>query len=192
MNRDDEVLLTLLAIDVDRYYEQLVTVYIHRLYTYAYWRTRRVQDAEDIVQETFLRVLSALRSYPTQRICSLSLRAWLYKITYHVTISYLSQHGSCMSLDAEEDEFEDIEDDQAELPELVVMMKERRSELELLVQTLPPKPREAIWLHYFGEMSYDEIADVLGHRTGTVRFHVHRGLGLLRRVLNIQRREVYG
>ncbi len=187
IDQKDETLLAQLAHDVDRSYEALIAKYIHQLYSFALRRTENKQDAEDIVQETFMRALSALRSYPAQRIYALRLRPWLYKIAYHVYLNHVERHTppSFVLLDTPEDEsLLDIEDEQAEQPEVVAELRERRQELEDLVGTLPPKPREAIRLHFFEELSYDEMTVVLDHNYGTLRFHVHRGLRRLRQALD--------
>ncbi len=56
-------------------------VYQHRLYAFALRQVGNAQDAEDIVQETFLRAHHALKDYSASRIRTLQLRQWLYKIT---------------------------------------------------------------------------------------------------------------
>src|SRR5712691_11400275 len=84
MDQHHEELSTCLAEDLESYFEQLMQTYQHRLYAFALRQVGNAQDAEDIVQETFLRAYHALKNYPASRIRTLQLRQWLYKITLNV------------------------------------------------------------------------------------------------------------
>src|SRR6516162_11864371 len=84
MDQDDEVLLSLLATDLDSHFRQLVLLYQQRLYRLALRLTGNPQDAEDIVQETFLRTYHALKSYPVLKVRALRLQQWLYTITLNI------------------------------------------------------------------------------------------------------------
>ncbi len=66
MDQTDEHLLSLLATGLDYHFRQLVALYQQRLYSFALRLAGRPQDAEDIVQETFLRTYHALKGYPVQ------------------------------------------------------------------------------------------------------------------------------
>src|SRR5258708_37844772 len=87
MDQDDEHLLSLLATDLDRHFRQLVLLYQQRLYSFALRLVSSPQDAEDIVQETFLRTYHALKSYPVLTVRALRLRQWLYTITLHMFLN---------------------------------------------------------------------------------------------------------
>ncbi len=191
---DEGALLALLATDVDGYYPRLMAAYAHRLYNFILNKTRDQHDAEDILQDALLRALYYLRGYSAQRICALKLRPWLYKITYNVYLNYVERYKPPPSvwLDTSEDgPYLELEDEQSEQPDMVVEMAEHRRELESLVDMLPQSSREAIRLHYFEDFSYDEIADVLNQKNGTVRVNVHRGLRMLRQTLEKKRSEGY-
>ena len=84
MVQADEQLRSLLAIDLDYHFRQLVALYQQRLYSFALRLEGHPQDAEDIVQETFLRTYHALKSYPASKVQALQLRGWLYRIALNV------------------------------------------------------------------------------------------------------------
>ncbi len=84
MDQADEQLLSLLATDLDYHFRQLVALYQQRLYGFALRLEGRPQDAEDIVQETFLRAYHALKSYPLLKVRALRLRQWLYTISLNI------------------------------------------------------------------------------------------------------------
>jgi RNA polymerase sigma-70 factor (ECF subfamily) len=83
-----------------------------------------------------------------------------------------------------------LEDDSHEQPEEVFENEERRRELVALVDTLPQRYRQVVSLHYFEDLGYQEIADIFNQPTGTVRVSVHRGIGLLRKALEVYKSKV--
>jgi RNA polymerase sigma-70 factor, ECF subfamily len=194
MNQGQEDLLALLATDLDSYYEQLMVTYWHQLYTFVLRRVESKADAEDIVLTAFERAYYALKGFPVQRIQTLQIRPWLYKIAMSVYYKYASksQLPASVSLNALEEESTMLEivDDEQEQPEMVLENWERRHELEALVDTLPNSYREMVSLFYFDDLSHQEIANILNQRVGTVRVYVHRALRLLRKTLEIQANEV--
>ena len=194
MNQGQEDLLALLATDLDSYYEQLMVTYWHQLYTFVLRRVESKADAEDIVLTAFERAYYALKGFPVQRIQTLQIRPWLYKIAMSVYYKYASksQLPASASLNALEEESTMLEivDDEQEQPEMVLENWERRHELEALVDTLPDSYREMVSLFYFDDLSHQEIANILNQRVGTVRVYVHRALRLLRKTLEIQANEV--
>ncbi len=182
----------LLSTDVDSNFELLVSEYGSQLYAFALRLTESPSDAEDITQMMFERAYLALSDYPEERIRTLKLRPWLYKITLNVSRNYISRsklQAISLDLSLEEGLF-DIEDDEYSRPEKLFESAEKRRELEALVGTLAPCYREAINLCFFGDLSYQETALQLNKSVGTIKFYVHRGIALLRSTLDRQLHEV--
>ena len=193
MDPGDSEILALLATDLRHSYEQLVSTYWYRLTAFVLRRMASPQDAEDIVQEAFVRAYYALERYPARRILELKVRPWLYKITWSVYCNYKerSKLPQLMPLELSEDStLLELEDEWQEQPEEAFENEERRRELIALVDTLPRRYREVVSLHYFEDLSYQEIADIFNQPVGTVRVSVHRGIRLLRRTLEASRSEV--
>jgi RNA polymerase sigma-70 factor, ECF subfamily len=189
MAQSDEELPELLATDLDRHFKQLVLVYQHRLYAFALRQVGSSQDAEDIVQEAFIRAYYALGDYPVERVQTLKLQPWLFKITLNVFYSRLRMARlPQVPLDMSEESMHlEIENDRREQPEVVLEDRERILELESLVCMLPQQYREAINLFYFEDLSYLEIAKLLNQPIGTVKSSLHRGTRLLRKTLETQK-----
>ncbi len=189
MTLSDRELPILLATDLDRYFKLLVLHYQQRLYTFMFRQTGSLQDAEDIVQEAFIRAYYALADYPGERIQSLKLQAWLFKITLNIFYKRVNHDRlHLVSLDSsDESMYLAIEDDEREQPEQVAENRESLRELEAMVATLSPQYREAVNLYYFEEMGYREIAELLNQPLGTVKSNVHRGTQLLRKTLGVQK-----
>ncbi len=83
----------------------------------------------------------------------------------------------------------DIEDEQQEQPDVVLESVERRHELEMAVATLPERYCVIVTLYYFEDLSYREIAELLGLPIGSVKSSMHRGIQLLRTALDAQKNE---
>ena len=183
-------ILDLLATDLDRYFHHLVLSTQQRLYAFALRQAGSPQDAEDIVQESFIRAYHALADYPAERIRIMKLQPWLYKITLNVF--YRHSSGSlfqCLPLDlSEESTLIEIEDDEREQPEKVLENREDLREIEALIARLPEQYRVAVSCYYFEELSYREIAELLNQPVGTVKSNVHRGMLLLRKTVAAQQR----
>jgi RNA polymerase sigma-70 factor (ECF subfamily) len=194
MDPGDSDILALLASDLRHSYEQLVSTYWHQLKVFVLRQAGSPQeDAEDIVQEAFVRAYYALERYPAQRILALKIRPWLYKITWSVYCNHMerSKLPHSVPLEATKDSaFLELEDDSHERPEEIFENKERRRELVALVDTLPQRYRQVVSLHYFEDLGYQEIADIFNQPAGTVRVSVHRGVTLLRKALELYKSKV--
>ena len=187
MDQDEEDLLSLLATDLDRHFRQLVLLYQQRLYSFALRLIGNPQDAEDIVQETFLRSYHALKSYPVLKVRAVRLRQWLYTITLNIfrNRQRKSEHQS-ISLDTSEGSpLLEIEDPSSG-PEEETYLHEWRRELEMQLASLSEHYRVAVTLYYFEDLSYAEIAELLHQPIGTVKARVHRALRQLQKALDTQ------
>lgn len=180
---DEHTLTSALARDLDGSFEALVVAYQAPLYRFALRLTGCGEDAEEIVQDGFVRAYRALDGYDAGRIRALSLRPWLYQITLNVFRNRArGRHLATAPLDG------DIVDGRSG-PERTVEAAEGRLVVARLLATLPERYRVAVILHHIEELTYGEIAAVLGQPEGTVKAHVHRGLRSLRTALEGEERE---
>jgi RNA polymerase sigma-70 factor (ECF subfamily) len=187
MELREQELLMLLATDLYRHFYQVVLLYQHRLYAFALRLTGSSQDAEDIVQEAFVSAYVSLENYPVQRIQTLKLQAWLYRVTFNVyTHTTRRAHLQLVPLDlADDSPVLDIEAQTGERPDILFEDQERRQELEMLIAQLPDRYRIAITCYYFEHLTYQEIAELLDQPVGTVKSNVSRGIRLLRTLVSM-------
>ncbi len=195
MHYEDSKLPELLALDLDTYFKQLALQYQDVLYTFALRLTGRAQDAEDIVQEALLGAYLTLAHYPVERIRTLNLRGWLYKLTLNVFRN--SKRGSrllIMPLDLDdESQALAMQDAEEERPEVLFEGAERLRELAALVGNLPEHYRLVVTCYYFEELTYPEIAELLDQPLGTVKSRMHRAVRMLRqRMQQQERNSTYG
>jgi RNA polymerase sigma-70 factor (ECF subfamily) len=124
--------------------------------------------AEDLVQDTFVRAIRGVNRLQS----SASPRAYLFGIARHVSIDALRQHRPTEEL---------VDEPPAETPPPV---DERLFVLQNAIAALPGPQRETLVLKLQHELSYEDIAEVLGIPIGTVRSRIHHAVAHLRAALN--------
>lgn len=179
MTTTDSTLKRRLARDLDRAFPDLVDEMQGLVFNGARrWLPGR-QDAEDVTQEAFVRAYQALQGYSQERIEELRLRSWLFTITLNLCRNHArtrSRRPSQVALDGRDAAGSDSVEHTAVD---AIVVDEWRDRLAYL----PPAQRDAIVLHHVVGLRYDEVSEVLGRRTGTVKSDVHRGLERLRSIL---------
>jgi RNA polymerase sigma-70 factor (ECF subfamily) len=190
----EQALPASLALDLDGGFEQLVAHYQDRLYSFAYRLTGNRQDAEEVAQDAFVRAYRALKTYASERIRSLSMRAWLYQITLNVARNRMrGKKLRLVSMTAREREQEegvetfDVPDDPERRPDSVFEKRERRANLATLVSALPERYRSTLVLRYVEGLSLEEVAAILKQPLGTVKSNAHRAVVALRESISQSR-----
>jgi len=184
MDQGDQELLSLLATDLDGHFRHLVEAYQQRLYLFALRLEGCPDDAEDIVQEAFMRAYYALKGTPTHQVHILNLRQWLYTITLNIFRNCTRKREQhVISLDQPENSTALDIADQALRPDEEAHWQEWRHELEVHVASLPEHYRMPVTLYLFEELSYAEIAELLQQPINTVKVYISRAKKLLRQLL---------
>ena len=167
-------------------FDLVVDAFQQRLYGFALRMTGNREDAEEIVQDTFVRAYRAIGKMTDEQRTSLKLQPWLYTITLNVTRNRLrSKRPTNVAIDAlaDPDALLSNVTPRTDQPENVV---ERNAELQLVEQALLQLPvhlRAAATLRFIEDRSHPEIAEILDQPIGTVKSHVHRAVRILRRIL---------
>ena len=170
-------------------FERIVDDYQRRLYGFALRMTGNREDAEEIVQDAFVRAYRALVKMDPKQRAELRLQPWLYTITLNVTRNRLrSKRPTNVALDALADPDALLNETQEgpDQPEAIV---ERGADMVLVEQALLQLPmhlRAAATLRFIEGRSHPEIAEILNQPIGTVKSHVHRAVRILRRILGPQ------
>ena len=158
-------------------FEQEVLPHLDAAYNLARWLTRNDQDAQDIVQEAYLR---AFRFFPGFR--GGDARAWLMKIVRNACYTWFDVNRPLQDA-AEFDENLFPPDSHAPNPEKLVLQNDSGTLVRKALEELPTNFREVLILRELEGMSYKEIAEITGMPTGTVMSSLSRARGRLRQAL---------
>jgi RNA polymerase sigma-70 factor (ECF subfamily) len=148
-----------------------------RVYRLAYRLTGNPHDAEDLTQEVFVRVFRSLSSYTP---CT--FEGWLHRITTNLFLDQ-ARRKSKIRFDALADDADSRMPGRMPSPDAQVADRMLDDDIEAALADLPPEFRAAVVLCDIEGLSYEEIAEILDAKLGTVRSRIHRGRAQLRKAL---------
>jgi len=167
-----------------RAFAELVDLYKDKIYHHAYRMLGNRQEAEDVSQDTFLRLYNNLHRYDeTQKFST-----WIFRICTNLCIDRLRKRRPTYSLDAEvtdgegNDYYAMMPSDE-DTPEKQVIVSETQQSIRKAVETMPEKYKSIVMLRYLQDMSLQEISDVLDMPVTTIKTRLHRGREFLRKKL---------
>jgi RNA polymerase sigma-70 factor, ECF subfamily len=162
-------------------WEEIVRQHSARVYRLAYRLTGNSHDAEDLTQEVFVRVFRSLDSYTPG-----TFEGWLHRITTNLFLDSARRKQRIR--------FEGLGDETAQRlrggePSPAQAFDDRHldSDIQAALKALAPEYRAAVVLCDIEGLSYEEIAETLGVKLGTVRSRIHRGRAQLRTALEHRR-----
>jgi RNA polymerase sigma-70 factor (ECF subfamily) len=158
-------------------WDEIVAQHSARVYRLAYRLTGNSHDAEDLTQEVFVRVFRSLSSYTPG-----TFEGWLHRITTNLFLDQARRKAK-IRFDALAEDAETRIPSRAAAPDIQVLDGLFDDDVESALAELPPDFRAAVVLCDIEGLSYEEIADVLSLKLGTVRSRIHRGRTMLRRAL---------
>jgi RNA polymerase sigma-70 factor, ECF subfamily len=159
-------------------FEEMVTAHLDALYRTALRLTGRPQDAEDLVQETYLRAWRSLHTYRP----GTNPKAWLFRILHNARIDqYRASTRAVQTVD--EIEGQDPAFVVNETPESLVLAGVMDAEVRHALMDIPEVFRACVILADLEGFSYQEIADILGIPRGTVMSRLFRGRRAMRKLL---------
>lgn len=170
-HEDDEALVARAQHHDTRAYDQLVERYKERLYATVYHMTSNREDANDLVQETFIKAYKSLRSFKGQS----SFYTWVYRIAVNRTINYLKRgrnrtHYSLDDVDSGIQTDPDFVELMAvDTPRREAGLHELQRQLNVAMQKLSDNHRAVVVMHDVQGMTHADIARVMGCSEGTVR-----------------------
>lgn len=157
-------------------WEEIVTQHSDRVFRLAYRLTGNRHDAEDLTQEVFVRVFRSLDKYTPG-----TFEGWLHRITTNLFLDQ-ARRKQRIRFDALSDERAGRLRSAALTPEGAVDQR-FDADVEAALATLPPDFRAAVVLCDVEGLTYEEIAEIMDAKLGTVRSRIHRGRAMLRTAL---------
>jgi len=156
-------------------WEQIVREHSARVYRLAYRLTGNKADAEDLTQETFVRVFRSLHTYQPG-----TFEGWLHRITTNLFLDQARRKQRIRMDPMGEEADRYASGDQLAAPERAFEHGNLDRDIQQALDDLPPEYRAAVVLCDIEGLSYEEIAVTLGIKLGTVRSRIHRARARLR------------
>jgi RNA polymerase sigma-70 factor (ECF subfamily) len=162
-----------------RSFEDLAVPLLESLYNFAHWLARDRTEAEDLVQETYVKALKGFHSF----VPGTNFRAWMFRILRNTFLT--SRTGLKQHVPFAEEAGDGGVDPPAteETPESLLLSRADIARVQNAIETLPMPFREAILLREVEEMSYAEMAETLSVPIGTVMSRLARARHALREAL---------
>ena len=153
-------------------FEQLLLAHQKKVYNLCLRMAANPDDALDLSQEAFIKAWRALGQYQFEA----SFSTWLFRLTSNVCIDFLRQKKRRQETSL-------TEPDCTPLPEQQAITNETKIELARAMGQLAPDHREILQLRVVEDLPYEQIADILGVRVGTVKSRLARARLSLRKIL---------
>lgn len=158
----DDMLVALYSKGNDKAFDELLARYQQKLFSYIYFIVRNQEMAEDIFQETFVKAIVTLRQ--GRYVADGKFGAWLTRIAHNLVIDSFRQERNENTISNDEVEVDLLND--AELCDDNVEMKivndQTLSDVRRLVDALPDNQREVLYMRYYQDLSFKEIAEITG------------------------------
>ena len=182
MDLADEMLVRIYAEGNNKAFDTLIERYEEKIFSYIFFAVRNQDVADDIFQETFMKAVVTIQQ--GKYVENGKFQAWLTRIAHNLVIDYFRQlkNENCVSDDdVDYDLFNDIK-----LAETTVENKMVREQVlddvKLLVEHLPQNQKEVVFMRYYQELSFKEIAEITGVSINTALGRMRYALLNLRRM----------
>jgi RNA polymerase sigma-70 factor (ECF subfamily) len=165
----------------NRHLDDSVIEHMDGLYSYALMLSRNRTDAEDLVQETYVRAIPAMARLRGRS----NLKSWLFTILRNLWLNQLRQRRSTPLVpESDIEQYFTVTAGATEDPYSLLLIKIHRQQVRKAIQQLPIDFREVILLREYEGLSYQEIATILDCPTGTVMSRLGRARSRLRKILS--------
>src|SRR4029078_648998 len=164
---------------IDGCFEELVRRYQRPISAYVYRMVGNYESALDLTQEIFIKVYNSLRRYRSE----FKFSTWIYKIAHNSAVDHLRRSATreqSLISGTESEPFELPIESGRLSPEQESERKERRTEIETVVRSLPSSYRELITPRHSQDLTYEEIVEVTGLPLGTVKNRLFRAREMMR------------
>ncbi len=177
MSSVDKELIEKVKLGDEQAITMLINLYKDKIYFLGYRMLGNKEEAEDICQETFIRVYTNIDKYDDNHKFS----TWVYKIATNLCIDRIRKNKkNVFSLDNNGDKGENIDlysivPDSGLNPEEEVILNEQKNLIQLSFEGLPIKYRTIMILRYVDELKLQEISEILDLPVTTIKTRLHRG-----------------
>ena len=151
-------------------FEELAMPLFDQLYNFAYWLTRNQEEAEYLVQETYIKALKGFSSFRL----GTNFRAWMYRILRNTFLTSRTGLKATMTVPLDPEENEPDRAVERETPETILIERSNWQLMQSAIDELPVRFREILLLCEVEQMSYQEVAETVSIPIGTVMSRLSR------------------
>jgi RNA polymerase sigma-70 factor, ECF subfamily len=154
-------------------YSEIIERYQTRLFVYIYRLIGSKEEAEDLLQDVFIKAYRNLNSYDTSRKFS----SWIYRIAHNETVNYIKRKSlkrfiSWETITSTRDKLDSSSEEEG--ADKAWIRKEVSQEVGQAIDRLPFKYKQVLTLRYYSDQTYEEIAEILGKPMNTVGTLINR------------------
>ncbi|MDR2292876.1 MAG: RNA polymerase sigma factor [Prevotellaceae bacterium] len=176
---DDKLLIEMFKSNESKNFafNQIVLKYQERIY----WHVRKMvinhDDADDLVQESFIKIWNSLDKFRGES----SLYTWIYRIATNEVLAFLKKQKSHNHVS-----LQDVENDLRDTLKQDIYFNgdDAQIKLQQILASLPPKQRLVFNMKYFDEMKYEEIAEILDTSVGALKASYHIAVEKIKKNIN--------
>lgn len=167
MQQDEELILRLTSEKTkEKAFTELLSTYKERLY----WHIRKIvishDDADDVLQNTFIKVYRNIHKFKRES----KLYSWMYRIATNEAITHINRNAKLKSISSEELQQQTIDNLQADV---YFEGDEIQLKLQKAIATLPQKQQLVFNMRYFDEIKYAEMSEILDTSEGALKASYH-------------------
>jgi RNA polymerase sigma-70 factor (ECF subfamily) len=157
--RTDEELVALYATGTDEAFDVLLERYKDRLFSYILYQVRNADVAEDIFQETFVKVVVTIRDGRYTE--SGKFYSWVTRIAHNLVIDFFRREKGENTISTDESDVDLLNNAKLadRCAQSTIDSEQTFVDLQHLIEKLPEEQREVVQMHYFQEMTFKEIAE---------------------------------
>ena len=180
--RTDEELVTLYATGMDEAFDVLLERYKDRLFSYILYQVRNADVAEDIFQETFVKVVVTIRDGRYTE--SGKFYSWVTRIAHNLVIDFFRREKGENTISTDESDVDLLNNAKLadRCAQSTIDSEQTFVDLQHLIEKLPEEQREVVQMHYFQEMTFKEIAEEKGISINTALGRMRYGILNMRKM----------
>ena len=180
--RTDEELVALYATGTDEAFDVLLERYKDRLFSYILYQVRNADVAEDIFQETFVKVVVTIRDGRYTE--SGKFYSWVTRIAHNLVIDFFRREKGENTVSTDETDIDLLNNAKLSdrCAQSAIDSEQTFVDLHLLINKLPQEQREVVQMHYFQEMTFKEIAEEKGISINTALGRMRYGILNMRKM----------
>ena len=180
--RTDGELVALYATGTDEAFDVLLERYKDRLFSYILYQVRNADVAEDIFQETFVKVVVTIRDGRYTE--SGKFYSWVTRIAHNLIIDFFRREKGENTISTDETDIDLLNNAKLSdrCAQSAIDSEQTFVDLHLLINRLPQEQREVVQMHYFQEMTFKEIAEEKGISINTALGRMRYGILNMRKM----------